>query len=86
MPLFAGLEQTEYQDVLRAIGRLLDSEGFRSFRLLEHEDGVILQGMRHGHALRDVETYRLPEQDIQALLRDAYQLRGRTQVAQPQSS
>lgn len=86
MPLFAGLERTEYQDVLRAIGRLLDAEGFRTFRLIEQEDGVILQGMRHGHALRGFETYLLTEEDIQALLRDAYQLRGRVEVAQPPSS
>ena len=83
MPLFAGLERSEYQDVLRAVGRLMDAEGFRNFRLVEQEDGLILQVSRSSGAGRDFETYLLTAEDIEALLRDAYNLRGATPSGRP---
>ena len=76
MPLFGGQSGFEYQDVLRAIGRLMDMEGLRNFRIVEQENSLILQVNRQGEGLHNFETYLLTEADIQALLRDAYRLRG----------
>jgi len=42
--LFEGLVKTDYQDVLRAVGRYVDQQGFRDVRIIETEDGLILQG------------------------------------------
>lgn len=83
MALFDGLERSEYQDVLRAVGRLMDTEGFRSFRLIEQDDSIVLQAMRAGHGLRGFETYLLTADDVQALLRDAYRLRGSGRLKAP---
>lgn len=83
MPLFAGLERTEYQDVLRAVGRPMDAEGFRNFRLVEQEDGLILQVSRSRGAGRDFEPYQLTTVDIKAPLRDAYPLRGANAAGRP---
>ena len=33
MKLFAGLSRTDYQDLFRAIGAMLDEEGLRDVRL-----------------------------------------------------
>ena len=76
MPMFGGQAGFEYQDVLRAIGRLMDMEGLRNFRIVEQENSLILQVNRQGEGLHNFETYLLTEADIQALLRDAYRLRG----------
>lgn len=83
MPLFAGLERTEYQDVLCAVGRLMGAEGFRNFRLVEQENGLILQVSRSSGAGRGFETYLLTTEDIEALLRDTYNLRGANASGRP---
>ena len=76
MPLFGGQAKIDYQDVLRAIGRLLDAEGLHNFRIIEQEQSLILQVNRQGEGQHNFETYLLTEADVQALLRDAYRLRG----------
>ena len=76
MPLFGGQGNLDYQDVLRAIGRLMDSEGLHNFRIIEQDHTLILQVNRQGEGLHNFETYLLTETDVQALLKDAYCLRG----------
>ena len=76
MPLFGGQANLDYQDVLRAIGRLMDAEGLHNFRIVEQEHSLILQVNRQGEGLHNFETYLLTESDVQALLHDAYRLRG----------
>jgi hypothetical protein len=74
MNLFTGLAKTDYQDVLRAVGLLLDDQGLRNFRILEHEGGIVVQAMPRNQRAVDASyrTIMLTEADIQQLLRDAY--------------
>lgn len=83
MPLFNPNEPTNYQDIFRAVGRLMDAEGYHHFRLIEQEDGLILQ-VRHGSRIRNFETYLLTREDVQALLNDLYRLRSQASDPQPQ--
>ena len=77
--LFQGMLKTDYQDVLRTIGHYVDEHGFSGIRLIETEDGLILQGkISTGGARGDkkTETYLLTVQDIRDLMREAYTRRG----------
>jgi hypothetical protein len=75
MRLFKGLEQTDYQDILRAIGYLCDSNGWHSLRIVECEEGLILQYAETagGH---DFVTYLFTEEDLETMLHQAYNRRG----------
>jgi hypothetical protein len=72
MPLFAGLERIEYQDVLRAAGRLLDDGVFRNFLLTEQEDGPTVQVPRSSGAGHGFETSLLTTANIEAPLHNAF--------------
>ncbi len=77
MKLFAGLSTTDYQDVLRALGSVIDAQQLRDIRIWEHGDGMVLQGRRHG----DIElgaylTFLLTDDDLREVLTGAYQRRG----------
>jgi hypothetical protein len=77
MKLFAGLEKSDYQDVFRAVGALLDGQHCRDVRLWEHEDGIILQArlVEEGDGAA-YQTYLLTDDDIRDLLTNAYRRRG----------
>lgn len=82
MKLFEGLVKTDYQDVLRAVGRYADQQGFREIRIVETEDGLILQGNVAGKQgnrkqPRRLETYLLTTSDLEKMRREAYFERGR---------
>jgi hypothetical protein len=77
--LFQGMSRTDYQDVLRTIGHYVDQHGFTGIRLVETEDGLILQGKigtGKTRGERKTETYLLTIQDIKDLMREAYTRRG----------
>ncbi len=77
--LFQGMLKTDYQDVLRTIGHYIDEQGFTDIRLIETEDGLILQGKTStGGARGDKKavTYLLTVQDVRDLMREAYTRRG----------
>jgi hypothetical protein len=77
--LFQGMLKTDYQDVLRTIGHYIDEHGFSGIRLIETEDGLILQGKISAGGVRGdkkTETYLLTVQDIRDLTREAYTRRG----------
>jgi hypothetical protein len=77
--LFQGMLKTDYQDVLRTIGHYIDEHGFTDIRLLETEDGLILQGKSSTGVARGdkrTETYLLTVQDVKDLMREAYTRRG----------
>ncbi|HEY8447870.1 MAG TPA: hypothetical protein VIL01_12260 [Thermomicrobiales bacterium] len=74
MNLFAGLSQTDYQDLLRAVGALIDERGWRDIRIWEIEGGLAVQG-RPG-ADTGYETLLLSDDDLRALLEEAYRRRG----------
>jgi hypothetical protein len=72
MKLFAGLEKSDYQDIFRAVGALLDEQRCRDVRLWEHEDGIIVQArlIDQGDAAT-YQTYLLTDDDIRDLLTNA---------------
>jgi hypothetical protein len=77
--LFQGMVNTDYQDVLRTIGHYIDEHGFTHVRLIETEDGLILQGKVSTGSARGeqkTETYLLTVQDVRDLMREAYTRRG----------
>ena len=77
--LFQGMLKTDYQDVLRTIGHYIDEHGFTGVRLIETEDGLILQGKVSTGSTRGekkTETYLLTTQDVKDLMREAYTRRG----------
>lgn len=81
MKLFDGLSTTDYQDVLRTLGRFIDNNHYIDIRLFETEDGVIIQG-RPSHRSGRVkpgpqfDTFLVTDADIRQLLQDAYAQRG----------
>ncbi len=78
--LFRGVSRTDYQDVLRTIGYYVDEHRLTGIRLIETEDGLILQGRVGTGEVRGekkTETYLLTIEDIRDLMRDAYTRRGR---------
>lgn len=76
MRLFKGLDRTDYQDILRAIGFLCDSNGWHGLRIVECEEGLILQYTEHASG-RDFVTYLFTEEDLEVMLREAYNRRGK---------
>lgn len=78
MKLFAGISTTDYQDLLRAVGLLLDERRLRDIRLWEHEDGLIVQGRpRDEGDSGSFQTYMLTDEDLNTLLQDAYKRRSK---------
>ena len=74
MQLFRGLGSTDYQDVLRAIGQFLDERGYCNVRLVEHEEGLLVQATLtiDGQTSTTYETLLLTDEAIQRLLEQAY--------------
>ena len=71
MRLFNGLERSDYQDILRAVGRLCDANGWRNLRIIECDEGIILQ-YTDGATEREFTTYLFSDEDLQAMLRESY--------------
>jgi hypothetical protein len=77
MKLFAGLSTTDYQDVLRALGRVIDDHKLRDIRIWEHEEGLIVQGRPYGEVESGAfQTYLLTDDDLREILNEAYRRRG----------
>jgi hypothetical protein len=76
MKLFAGLSRTDYQDLLRAVGALIDERQLRDVRFWEHEDGIVLQGRRYAATGDAYETVLLTDDDLSVMLAGAYRRRG----------
>lgn len=88
MKLFEGLSKTDYQDVLRALGRFVDLNNYVDIRIVETEDGLIFQGRpspRSGRAKPgpQFETYLITDDGLRQLLQEAYQQRGQGTLLQP---
>jgi hypothetical protein len=71
MRLFNGLDNTDYQDTLRAVGRFCDTNGWRNLRIVECDEGLILQYTLSASS-REFATYLLSDEDLKTMLRDAY--------------
>jgi len=75
MRLFEGLPHSDYQDILRALGRYLDARDATEVRLLEREEGLLVQA-RLRSAPAGFQAWDFPDGDLLALLHAAYDLRG----------
>jgi hypothetical protein len=74
MKLFDGLGGTAYQDVLWAIGSLIDDHQIRDVRLWEHENGLVLQGRKTNEGSRGAfHTVLLTDEELRNLVASAYQ-------------
>src|SRR6478735_6922084 len=71
MRLFKGQERTDYQDILRAIGYLCDNNGWHNLRIVECEEGLILQYVESADG-REFMTYLFTEEDLETMLQQAY--------------
>jgi len=75
MRLFEGLSRSDYQDLLRALGRDLDARDAAEARLLEREEGLLVQARPRG-APAGFQAWDFPDDALLALLHTAYALRG----------
>ena len=73
MKLFDAVSQTDYQDVFRMIGLMVDERKLRDVRIWEHADGLILQGCPPGKAT--FETIMLSDADLNEMLLASYERR-----------
>ena len=83
MSLLVGLEHTDYQDFLRAVGHLADGSGWRDLRLVEHRWGLTIQARDATDLPRGFRLHEFTTDDCLALLRNAYARRGTGRLAQP---
>jgi hypothetical protein len=67
-----------YSEMLRAIGTYVDDSHLSDVRLLETDDGLILQGtVTDGKQAGERETYQLTIDDLKGLIEDARAKRGK---------
>lgn len=79
MKLFRGMKRSDYQDVLRALGNFIDDHGYTDVRIVETEDGLVLQGRvtdRRELGESSYDTYLITDEDIKEMVRDAFERRG----------
>ncbi len=67
-----------YSQVLRVVGAYVERTHLAEIRILETDDGLILQGrVMEGDAAGERATYQLTKEDLRDLLYDAYAQRGK---------
>lgn len=67
-----------YSEILRVIGRYMDTHNLGEGRIIETSDGIILQGViQLGPRAGERETYQLTAEDILDLHSDATAQRGK---------
>jgi hypothetical protein len=78
MRLFSDANKTYYQEVLRAVGAFVEEASFRDIRILETEDGLVVQGkIDREDGTAATETYLLTVDDLHMMLRQAYEKRSK---------
>ncbi len=73
MKLFRGMKRSDYQDVLRALGYFIDDHGYSDVRIIETEDGVVLQGRvgdRREIGESSYDTFLITDEDIKVMVRE----------------
>lgn len=76
MRFFDGLDRTDYQDLLRAVGRECDRADLCDLRVIETDTGLHLQ-FRYFHELAaGFQIFRYDDAALLDLLQGAYALRG----------
>jgi hypothetical protein len=83
MRLFEGLPTTDYQDLLRALGRVLDAAGSRDLRLVETDTGLTIQARRLTDLASGFGTQHYADHELLELLQSAYARRGSGGLASP---
>lgn len=84
MKLFAGLTQTDYEDLFRAVGALIDKRGWSNVSLTEVDEGFIMQVMlkpTSREARPRLETYLLTDADLERVLQEAVRRRHKQGLA-----
>lgn len=79
MRLFRGMSRSDYQDVLRAIGYFIDEHGYTDVRIMEIDDGLVLQGRvaeRKELGKSSYDTFLITDEDLKEMVRDAFRRRG----------
>lgn len=79
MKLFRGMKRSDYQDVLRALGHFIDERGYSDVRIIEIEDGVVVQGRmidRQQIGEASYDTFLITDDDIKVMVRDSFHRRG----------
>lgn len=67
-----------YSEILRLVGQYVERVNLSEIRILETDEGIILQGViTRGEREGELDTYQLTPEDISALLEDAYAMRGK---------
>ena len=78
---YTGTGRVNYQDVLRAIGHFIDEHNFKEICILEIEEGILVRGMVYSanrQGFRTIsEAYLFTNDDIDQLLEQAYERRGK---------
>ncbi len=66
-----------FSEILRVIGRYIDSNHLEEMRLIETEDAIIIQGrVTQGERRGEIDTYQLSIEDLAELRQDALLQRG----------
>jgi hypothetical protein len=79
MKLFRGMKRSDYQDVMRALGHFIDDHGYSDIRIIEIEDGLVLQGRvpdRREIGEASYDTFLITDDDLKVMVRDAFRRRG----------
>jgi hypothetical protein len=67
-----------YSEILRVVGQYVERAHLSQVRVLETDEGLILQGLvNEGERTGELDTYQLTAEDIGALLEDAYSMRSK---------
>ncbi len=70
-----------YSEVLRVIGSYIDRNDLSDIRVLEIDEGLVVQGrLTGGPRAGEIDTYQLSVEDIEGLLLNAYALRGKKTI------
>jgi hypothetical protein len=77
MRLFDGLERTDYQDLLRALGRECDHAALRDLRIIETDTGLRLQFRYVADLAAGFQNFSYDDAALLTLLQGSYTLRGR---------
>src|SRR3954462_15933994 len=81
---YTGTGRMDYEDVLRAIGHFIDEHNFKEVCIIELEEGILVRALVHPANRRGLRTisqaYPFTNEDIDHILEEASQLRGKPQA------
>ncbi|HEY8599577.1 MAG TPA: hypothetical protein VIL85_14160 [Thermomicrobiales bacterium] len=77
MRLFDGLDRTDYQDLLRALGRECDHAALHDLRIIETDSGLRLQFRYVADLAAGFQNFTYDDSALLTLLQESYTLRGR---------